>query len=418
MLLTGAVQAYHANQAGPASEGLKLRPGGPFDPLGLAEDPDSLTELKAKQTKNGRLAIISMLAYAVQIIVPGEGPAGNWAACTAHAPGANDLSLALMGQVTPSPVAMFASCGHNAAEFSAWYGSDCSESLDPERPTSVYLTGVYPGDYRWGTADLGADQITLEQYRKAELIHARWALLDIMGCLAREILANLTGSQLSGPAWFQTGVEIFQEGSSNPSLIHATPIFAVLTSQVLLQGAADAYRDNQAGRASKDPGLLPGSTFNPLGLADDPDSLAEFKEVQIRRLAMFSMLGFSVPAIVSSEGPVTSWATHVADAFSSCSLSLALMDQVAPSSEAMLAACDRVCDNLTAWYGPERNEWLSPSPNTSAPYYLTGDFPANPSCLAAMASVKQTQGPFPQTTPQSRSQVYFSVQQATASHHC
>ena len=99
-------------------------------------------------------------------------------------------------------------------------------------------------------------------------------------------------------------------------------------------------------------------------------------------------------AIVTSEGLVGSWATQVADAFGSYSLSLALMDQVAPSSEAMLAACDRVSDNLTAWYGPERNEWLSPSPDTSAPYYLTGEFPGNPSCLAAMASVKQTQGPF------------------------
>ena len=377
-------------QACPASEGLKLRPGGPYDPLGLAENPDPhRVEGQGDQERP-----LGHYQYV--------GPAGSWAASTAHAPGANDLSLALMGQVTPSPVAMFAACGHNAAEFSAWYGSDCSEWLDPERSTSVYLTGAYPGDCRWGTADLGADQITLEQYREAELIHARWALLDIMDCLAPEILANLTGSQLSGPAWFQlsgpawfqTGVEIFQEGSSNPSLIHDTPIFAVLTCQVLLQGAADAYRANQAGRASKDPGLLPGSTFNPLGLADDLDSLAEFKEVQKRRLAMFSMLGFSVQAIVTSEGPVGNWATHVADAFRSYSLSLALMDQVAPSSEAMLAACDRVSDNLTAWYRSERNEWLSPPPDTSAPYYLTGEFPGNPSCLAAMASVQQTQGPF------------------------
>ena len=98
MLLQGAADAYRANQAGRASEGLKLWPGGPFDPLGLDEDPDSLTELKAKETKNGRLSIMSMLAYAVQVIVPGEGPAENWAACTAHVLGANGLSLALMGQ--------------------------------------------------------------------------------------------------------------------------------------------------------------------------------------------------------------------------------------------------------------------------------------------------------------------------------
>ena len=132
-------------------------------------------------------------------------------------------------------------------------------------------------------------------------------------------------------------------------MIHATSIFAVLTCQVLLQAAAAAYRANQAGGASKDPGLLPGSTFNLLGLADDPDSLAELKDVQKRRLAMFSMPGFFVQAIVTSEGPVGSLATHLADAFGSYSLSLALMDQVAPSSAAMLAACDRVSDNLTAW---------------------------------------------------------------------
>ena len=116
MLLQGAADAYRANQAGRASKGLKLWSGGPFDPLGLAEDPDSLTELKAKKTKNGRLVIISIVAYAVQVIVPGECPAKNWAACTARAFGANGLSLALMGQVTPSPVAMFATCGHTAAK--------------------------------------------------------------------------------------------------------------------------------------------------------------------------------------------------------------------------------------------------------------------------------------------------------------
>ena len=42
------------------------------------------------------------------------------------------------------------------------------------------------------------------------------------------------------------------------------------------------------------------------------------------------------------------------------------MDQVAPSAAAMLAS-DRVSDNLTARYGPERKEWLSPSPDASTP---------------------------------------------------
>ena len=163
---------------------------------------------------------------------------------------------------------------------------------------------------------LSADPERFAVYREQELLHARFAMLGLVGVVIPEAFPSI------GSTWFEVGAKIFEDDGlnylGNSSAIHAQSILAVVFTQAFFMGLIESYRVNGGPAGDGLDPLHPGGPFfDPFGLADDPEAFAELKVKEIKngRLAMFAMLGVYVQALYTQQGPVANWKAHIAAPF-------------------------------------------------------------------------------------------------------
>ena len=151
-----------------------------------------------------------------------------------------------------------------------------------------YLNGTLAGDYGFDPLGLGVDG-KVDQYRTAEVIHARWAMLAIPGIVVPEAL------NIPGGVWTETGKVFLDGDAGRPEILQNPYIFTAI--EAALMAAVEGYRSGKIGApagfapfygkfessdfSGLDP-INPGGPLDFFNVASTPEDLAILKVKEIK----------------------------------------------------------------------------------------------------------------------------------------
>jgi len=204
---------------------------------------------------------------------------------------------------------------------SPYYGADRAKFLPfdgyefPE-----HLDGSLCGDVGFDPLGLGRDAENMEKYRELELLHARWAMLGVVGVAVPEMLDRTGVADLGEPVWWKVGaakmnsdIALDYLGMGGFHIAGGSGIAIIAACQLVLMGGPEYAR--YVGIESLIPvGVyLPGdinypggAPFDPFKMSDDAEEFEKQKVMEIKhgRLAMIAMLGCFAQALATKQGPI------------------------------------------------------------------------------------------------------------------
>ena len=221
------------------------------------------------------------------------------------------------------------------------YGFDPLGFASPPPSTSDDATANAPpsasADEVSRTTELHADATKplkpLDRYVELELLHARWAMLAVVGVVVPELLASFGALPVAEPVWWKVGAakaagaDLAYLGLGGFVIAGKQGIAIIALCQAVLMGGPEYARF--VGIRSLEPvGVyLPGDANYPGGAPFDPFGLSvgdaafyetqRVAEIKHGRLAMVAMAGVFAQAAATGVGPVENLRDALERAFAS-----------------------------------------------------------------------------------------------------